>query len=81
MEKVKIMSRKSHPLENLALISQIGIMMIVPIIGGVYLGRWIDSRLNTQPIFLFVFILLGVGGSFVNLFKIGAQGSRKKNRK
>lgn len=68
-------------MENVALISQIGIMMIVPIIGGVYLGRWIDSRLNTQPIFLFVFILLGIGGSFTNLFKIATQGSRKKKRK
>ncbi|WP_459765320.1 AtpZ/AtpI family protein [Alkaliphilus crotonatoxidans] len=69
-----------HTLENIALISQIGIAMLVPIIGGVYLGRWIDNRLNTQPIFLFVFILLGIAGSFSSLFKLalGKPGKRGK---
>lgn len=62
--------RKGNILENLALISYIGISMIVPIIGGVYVGRWLDIRFNTQPIFLFVFIIIGVGTAFCSLFKL-----------
>ncbi|MCD4713660.1 MAG: AtpZ/AtpI family protein, partial [Clostridiales bacterium] len=29
-------------LQNLAVLSQVGIMMIVPIIGGVFIGDWLD---------------------------------------
>jgi len=71
------MPRRVNMLENLALLSQLGITMIVPIIGGVYLGRWIDSRLNSKPIFLFVCIVLGVITSFISLFKV-AVGNKKK---
>ena len=68
---------KGHPLENLALISQIGIAMITPIIMGLYLGRWIDNKLNTQPIFLFVFIVMGVIAGFMNLFKITTKDTKR----
>ncbi|SCY87547.1 AtpZ/AtpI family protein [Alkaliphilus peptidifermentans] len=73
--------KKGHMFENLALISYIGISMIVPIIGGVYLGRWIDSRLNSQPIFLFVLIIMGVIVAFMNLFKVATKDIDKKKRK
>ncbi|SNS50253.1 Putative F0F1-ATPase subunit Ca2+/Mg2+ transporter [Anaerovirgula multivorans] len=73
--------RKGNVLENLALISYIGISMIIPIIGGVYIGRWLDSRLNTQPIFLFVFIVTGVIVAFMNLFKVATKDIEKGKRK
>lgn len=73
--------RKGNVLENLALISYIGISMIIPIIGGVYIGRWLDSRLNTQPIFLFVFIVTGVIVAFMNLFKVATKDVKKDKRK
>ena len=75
------MAKKSHPLQNLALVSHIGLVMIVPILGGLYFGRWLDNKFNTQPIFLFIFIILGVGSSFVNLFKVATKGTPNKKRK
>ncbi|AOY75576.1 AtpZ/AtpI family protein [Clostridium formicaceticum] len=72
---------KGNLLENLALISQIGISMIIPIIGGLYIGRWLDTKVGTQPIFLFVFIVMGVGAAFVNLFKITTKDVQKNKRK
>lgn len=69
--------RKGNVLENLALISYIGISMMVPIIGGVYIGKWLDSIWNTQPIFLFVFILMGVIVAFMNLFKVVAKDVKR----
>lgn len=68
---------KGHPLENLALISQIGITMITPIIMGLYLGKLIDNKFNTQPIFLFVFIIMGVIAGFMNIFKIATKDTKK----
>ncbi|ABR46574.1 conserved hypothetical protein [Alkaliphilus metalliredigens QYMF] len=75
------MGKKRHVMENLSLLSFIGISMIVPIIGGLYIGRWIDARFNTQPIFLFVFIIMGVIVSFMNLFKVAAKDIEQKKRK
>lgn len=56
--------------ENLVFVSQIGIMMIVPIFLGVFVGNWIDSKLNTNSIFLLLFIVLGVASAFLNLYKV-----------
>ena len=75
------MTKKNNPLGNLALISHIGIAMTLPIILGLYLGRWIDDKFNSQPLFLFVFIILGVITAFVNLFRIATKGTPAKKRK
>jgi F0F1-type ATP synthase assembly protein I len=65
-------------LENLALITHIGIVMIIPIFAGVTIGDYLDDRFGTGGIFLLVFILLGIAVSFMNLFKIGLRKSRNK---
>lgn len=55
-------------LSNLALVSQIGIMMVTPIVFSIWLGGIIDRRLSTGAWFLAIFTVLGVGSSFRNLF-------------
>lgn len=64
-------------LQNLALISQVGIMMLVPIVGGVLLGAFIDGLLKTNGIFLIIFVLLGVGSSFRNLYVLSKQKAKE----
>lgn len=64
-------------LQNLALISQVGIMMLVPIIGGVLLGAFLDRLAKTNGIFLIIFVLLGVGASFRNLYVLAIQKGRE----
>lgn len=72
--------KKSHGLENLALISHMGIIMIVPIIIGLYLGKLIDDKFNTGPLFLFIFIIMGVISGFRNMFKLGLKDSKNKGK-
>lgn len=52
-----------------SLISQIGIMILIPIVGCMFIGKFIDSKLNTSPIFLLIFIVLGIGGAFMSVYK------------
>lgn len=66
-------------LKNIALISQVGISMAAPILLGVFIGQWIDKKVGTEGIFMLIFIFLGVGGGFMNLFKI--TGAFKNKRK
>ncbi len=64
------MSKNINIFKNLALVSQIGISMIIPIIFGVYVGKWMDEKLGAGPIFLFIFIIIGIASSFVSIFKL-----------
>ncbi len=68
---------KAKIFQNLALVSQIGISMILPIIGGVFFGNLLDNKLGTGSIFLIIFLLIGVGTSFLTLFKITSRSMRK----
>lgn len=67
-------------LKNLALISQVGISMITPIFLGMFIGQFLDKKLATKGVFAIVFILLGVGGSFMNLFKITGMNKSDKRK-
>lgn len=66
-------------MQNLALVSQIGFMMITPIILMVFLGNWIVNSLNLPKILILVFILLGIGASFMNFYKLAVKKSKEKD--
>lgn len=53
----------------LSLLSQVGLMMIIPILICLFIGKFIDEKLNTSPIFLMIFLLLGIGGAFMGVYK------------
>lgn len=72
------MKKKYGFLANFALVSQIGVMMVVPIILGVWLGGMIDNKLGTGALFLILFIILGVGASFRNVYLIVIKQFEKK---
>ncbi len=67
--------------ENLTLISQIGIMMVVPIIGGLWLGNYLDEKFNTSPLFLLSLIAVGAISSFYNLYKFAVKRSDKGRKR
>lgn len=54
----------------LALITQLGFSMLVPIAFCLYVGVKLDEYFGTSPILLFVFILLGVGAGFRSVYMI-----------
>lgn len=72
------MNDKISILKALALLSQVGISMIVPIIFGVWLGSRLDQRFGTNNIFLIIFTILGVLTSFRSAYRLlVAQEDRK----
>ncbi|MFZ7133023.1 MAG: AtpZ/AtpI family protein [Eubacteriales bacterium] len=71
-------SNKKNPLYNLVLITQLGLSMIIPIIGCFLIGHYLDEKFNTGNILLFIFTILGVMAAFRNLFVIGIKSSTHK---
>ena len=65
--------KKLKELENLVLISQVGISMVTPILLMTFLGNVLDRYLGAHGIVLIVFILLGVGAGFYALFQLGKK--------
>lgn len=64
--------------QMLSLISQLGIMMLVSIFGCFFIGKYIDNKLNTSPIFMLVFLVLGVGGAFMSVYKTVIVYTKRK---
>ena len=64
----------------LGLISQLGISMVIPILLCTFVGIFIDRLTNLEPLFLIVFILLGVGAAFRNFFYIIGKEVKKSEK-
>ncbi|MDO5707640.1 MAG: AtpZ/AtpI family protein [Andreesenia angusta] len=74
------MKRKTSIFANLTLVTQIGITVIIILIGCIFLGKFLDEKLGTDIIFLIVFTVIGVLSAFNYIFRIGMQGAGS-NRK
>ncbi|RRD94477.1 AtpZ/AtpI family protein [Clostridiales bacterium COT073_COT-073] len=57
-------------LKALAMLTQMGITMIVPIGLGLFAGAFLDRKLGTAPIFLIIFIVLGIAAGFRNIYQM-----------
>ena len=69
---------KTKMLQNLALVSQIGISMTVPVLISIFIGKFLDDKLGTSFIFLLIFTVIGIGAAFLNLYKITTRGYNRK---
>lgn len=81
MESGKIMKWDAKMAKGLSLISQMGLMMAIPIFGCLFLGNYLDKLLGTGPLLLLIFIIIGVLASFRNLYVYGMKYGQKKEDK
>lgn len=81
MERSVPVNRKDFLIyENLLYLSQLGILMIVPIFGGVVIGKWLDDRFHTNGILLLVCIVLFTMSGFLNVYKAVMKQMKKSGR-
>ncbi len=60
-----------------ALLTQIAIQVLVIMIMMFFLGRWIDEKLGTSPLFLLLLLLLGMASAFKSIYDIGMNEVKK----
>ncbi len=60
-----------------ALLSQIAIQVIVIMAMMFFLGRWLDEKLGTSPLFLLLLLLLGMLSAFKSIYDIGMNEVKK----
>lgn len=67
--------------ENLLYLSQLGILMIVPVFGGVVIGKWLEDRFHTGGILLLIMIVLCTLSGFLNVYKCVMKQMEKGRRR
>lgn len=50
------------------MISQIGLMIVIPIVLGAAAGHWLDEKLGTGIIFFLILLLAGIAGGFYGAY-------------
>ena len=61
----------------LADFSQMGVTIAASVLVGVLLGQYLDDKFGTEPWFLLVFSILGVGAGIKSLFNIAKDKNDK----
>lgn len=67
-------------MQNIVLITQVGISMLVPPFVGLYIGSWIDKWLGTKAIFSIILLILGVVSGFFNTYKLIMAANKDKKK-
>lgn len=62
---------KKSPYTGLALITQVGLNVLIPILGCMLFGLWLEKKLNSRGILLIVFTLIGIAAGIGNILKLG----------
>jgi len=60
--------KKFSELNDFVAFSWIGITLAALAALGFFLGSWLDSKLNTAPLFMIVFMLSGVALGFLRVY-------------
>ena len=61
---------KPEDFKGLAMLTQIGLIFVVCIGIGFFLGRFLDGWLGTTPWLMLVGLLIGIGAAFKSLFDL-----------
>jgi ATP synthase protein I len=64
---------------SLAMVSSIGISVVLAIAIGVWFGLTLDRWLNTTPWFFYIFLLIGIAAGFKNVYVIAGREIRKSD--
>ncbi|MBM7551767.1 F0F1-type ATP synthase assembly protein I [Thalassobacillus pellis] len=67
------MKRQKNPFQAMALTSAIVSQLAGGPLAGAFLGKFIDEQLATQPLFLIIGILLGVGAGTYGTIRLVRQ--------
>lgn len=68
---------KKGLLKTLAVVSSMGISIVLAIAIGVFIGLKLDEWLGTHPWFFFIFLFFGIAAGFRNIYIIASREIRK----
>lgn len=75
------MKLDKNVMKNLAMITQVGVSMLAPVVLCVFVGQWLDTKFgwNTVPVLLILGILAGGRNTWMLLQEIVRREGGKKH--
>jgi F0F1-type ATP synthase assembly protein I len=70
-------SDKKELFRNLAMVSSMGISVVLAIVIGFAFGRQLDKWFGTDPWFFYIFLLIGIAAGFKNIYVIAGREIRR----
>ncbi len=67
------MSLKKSPYTGLALITQVGLNVLLPILGCMLFGAWLDKKTGGSGLFLLFLTLVGIAAGVMNILRLGKK--------
>lgn len=67
----------SYLARGLALLLNLGLVMVVCVLIGFFIGRYIDNRFGTGPIFLLVFTFIGLFAALKAMYDLAMRDWKK----
>ncbi|KQL46593.1 AtpZ/AtpI family protein [Brevibacillus choshinensis] len=64
------MSKIDNPWRAITLVTLIGVDMAICVIAGVFLGKYLDGLFATNPLFLMIGLLAGLGIGVYSVYRI-----------
>jgi len=58
------------PIQAAGMLASVGLVLVVSVMLGFFLGRWLDSRLHTEPWLTLAGLALGTAAGFMEMFRI-----------
>jgi ATP synthase protein I len=62
---------------NLAMVSSMGISVVMAIAIGVWFGLTLDRWFGTRPWFFYIFLFIGIAAGFKNIYVIAGREIRR----
>jgi ATP synthase protein I len=59
-----------RPLKAMALMSAISTQLVGSILFGIFAGRWLDTKFETEPLFLVIGLLLGLAAGVYAMLRL-----------
>lgn len=63
-------------MRKVGLASSIGLVMVISIFIGYFVGSWLDKKLGTTPWLMMILTLMGIAAGFIEMIKIVQQLSK-----
>jgi ATP synthase protein I len=60
---------KKREFMDVSRLTSVGIGLIISVLIGWYIGNVIDKHFHTAPVFMLVFLILGIGAGMINVFR------------
>lgn len=70
--------KNSNFYRSIGITSELGFVIAFPLVGGIFLGNWLDSKFSSYPKCTLSLLLIGVVVSFCNLIVVMREFIKKE---